>query len=96
MESTTAQQNTGRTLEGVVVSDVSNKTIVVETTRFVQHPRYKKYIAPNKRYKAHDEKNECRVGDKVTIQESRPISKDKRFVVVNRVPVETDNTSSEE
>ncbi|MEX1026843.1 MAG: 30S ribosomal protein S17 [Candidatus Paceibacterota bacterium] len=89
MEASASQQNKGqRTLEGVVVSDVNNKTVVVEVTRFVQHPVYKKYVASSKRYKAHDEANECRVGDAVVIRESRPISKDKRFVVVDRVPQE--------
>ncbi|MEX0930102.1 MAG: 30S ribosomal protein S17 [Candidatus Paceibacterota bacterium] len=92
----TQQHKSSRTLEGVVVSDVNDKTIVVEVTRFVQHPTYKKYIAPNKRYKAHDEANECRVGDRVTIEECRPLSKDKRFTVIERAPQEVAAVSDEE
>jgi len=70
-----------RILSGVVYKDKMDKTVVVEVSRRVRDPRYKKYISKRSRYKAHDEKNECKVGDKVEITESRPLSKEKRWVV---------------
>lgn len=70
-----------RTLSGVVCKDKMDKTIVVEVSRRVREPRYKKYIERKSRYKAHDATNECKVGDKVEITESKPISKEKRWVV---------------
>lgn len=74
-----------RTLKGTVVSDKMEKTIVVEVERLRVHPKYKKRYKVSKRYKAHDEKNECKVGDKVVIQETRPISKEKRWIVVKKI-----------
>jgi small subunit ribosomal protein S17 len=71
-----------RVLQGVVVSDVQDKTVVVRVERRVMHPVYKKYIMRSKKYAAHDEQNVFKVGDLVRIQESRPISKNKRFVVL--------------
>jgi small subunit ribosomal protein S17 len=68
-------------MEGVVVSDKMQKTVTVSVTRFVKHPKYKKYLKISKKYKAHDEAGH-KVGDKVTIEETRPISKDKHFKVV--------------
>ena len=68
-----------RILQGVVVSDKMNKTIVVQVTRRYRHPKYKKYVNERVRYKAHDERNEARSGDKVRIIESRPLSRDKRW-----------------
>jgi len=70
-----------RTLSGRVHSDKMNKTVVVEVRRRVREPRYKKYLQRRARYKAHDENNECKTGDRVEIQESKPFSKDKRWVV---------------
>lgn len=70
-----------RTMLGEVVSDKMDKTVVVQVTRRYKHPRYKKYIQERTRYKAHDENNDARVGDKVRIIESRPRSKDKRWSV---------------
>ncbi len=70
-----------RTLVGRVSSDKMNKTIVVEVRRRIREPRYKKYVERRARYKAHDENNECKKGDTVEIIESRPLSKDKRWVV---------------
>ena len=64
---------------GRVVSDKMDKTIVVQVSRRYRHPKYKKYVNERKRYKAHDEKNEAKAGDKVVIVESRPISRDKRW-----------------
>lgn len=72
-----------KTLQGVVLSDKMDKTVVVSVTRFVKHPKYKKYLKKNKKYKAHDEENKYKVGDKVTIIETRPISKDKHFKVIS-------------
>ncbi len=70
------------TLEGVVVSDKMAKTVVVSVSRFIKHPLYGKFYKVNKKYKAHDENKKYKVGDKVTIIETKPISKDKRFKVV--------------
>ena len=70
-----------RILSGVVVSSNSNKTIVVEVTRRVKHKLYKKIIKRAKKYHAHDENNSFKVGDLVTIQETRPISKLKSCIV---------------
>ncbi|MCD6551063.1 30S ribosomal protein S17 [Thermotoga sp.] len=67
---------------GTVVSDKMDKTVVVAVERYVQHPLYKKYIKRTKKYHAHDEKNECKVGDVVEIEETRPLSKTKRWRVV--------------
>jgi len=71
----------GRTLVGVVSSDKMDKTVVVAVTRKVPHKRYKKYVLSREKYKAHDERNEYRIGDKVTIVESRPLSREKRWRV---------------
>jgi len=73
-----------RTLTGKVVSDKMDKTVTVEVTRRVQHKRYRKYVSLSKNYKAHDENNEYKVDDFVVIAESRPLSKTKRWVVVER------------
>ena len=70
-----------KTIEGVVVSDRMDKTVVVESSRLVKHPVYKKLIKRRARYKAHDEENQCKIGDKVLIVESRPLSKYKRWRV---------------
>ena len=67
--------------DGVVVSDKMTKTVVVEVERLVRHGRYRKYLKQRARYKAHDEKNQCKVGDRVRIIESRPLSHDKRWTV---------------
>ena len=63
--------------EGLVVSDKMDKTIVVLVERKIKHPLYKKVIRRSKRYKAHDEANRCKIGDKVKIMETRPLSKQK-------------------
>ncbi len=68
-----------------MVSDKVDKTVVVFVTRFKKHPKYKKYIKRSKKYKVHDEKNEYKKGDKVIIQECRPISKDKHFKVIEKI-----------
>lgn len=71
-----------RRLSGVVTSDKMDKTIVVKVDRTVVHPKYQKRYVVSKKYKVHDETNAHKVGDKVTIEETRPLSKDKRFRVV--------------
>jgi small subunit ribosomal protein S17 len=73
-----------RTLTGAVVSDKMDKTVVVQVVRTVKHPRYHKYIKRRKTYKVHDEDNACKTGDVVVIQESRPISRHKRWVIIER------------
>ncbi len=74
-----------RVLQGVVVSDKSNKTVTVLVERRVIHPLYKKFIKRSKKYHAHDETNSCSVGDVVRIEECRPISKSKTWKVVGAV-----------
>jgi small subunit ribosomal protein S17 len=69
-------------LEGVVVSDKADKTVVVKVEGIFRHPVFGKIVRKNKKYMAHDEKNECREGDRVRIIESRPLSRHKRWRVV--------------
>ena len=71
-----------RTRDGVVSSNKMQKTIIVEVTRLEQHPQFKKTIKRKVRYAAHDEKNEAKIGDKVRIMETRPMSKTKRWRLV--------------
>ena len=75
-----------RILQGVVVSDKNEKTVVVKVERRFTHPVMKKTVRQTKKYKAYDENNAFKVGDIVSIQESKPISKDKRWVVVTDAP----------
>ncbi|MBO0663856.1 30S ribosomal protein S17 [Jiella sp. MQZ9-1] len=72
-----------RILQGTVVSDKNDKTVVVLVERRFAHPLLKKTVRRSKKYKAHDESNQCKVGDIVSIEESRPISKDKSWIVVS-------------
>lgn len=74
-------QGLKRSRIGYVVSDKMDKTVVVSVETHVSHPLYKKYIKRTKKFKAHDENNECRIGDKVKIMETRPLSKEKRWRV---------------
>ncbi len=71
-----------RILQGVVVSDKADKTVTVKVERRVMHPMYKKTIKRSKKFAAHDENNACKVGDTVRIEESRPMSKTKRWKVI--------------
>lgn len=73
-----------KTLQGTVVSDAMDKTVVVEVGRFVKHPKYKKFYTISKKYHAHDESNQYKIGDTVEIVETKPISKKKSFVVVSK------------
>lgn len=72
----------GRLREGVVLSDKMQKTIVVQVTRLMQHPQFKKVVRRKMKYAVHDEKNEAKIGNKVQIQETRPLSKTKRWRLV--------------
>lgn len=91
MQNKTIKQNTEvkpliavkrKTLSGIVVSDKMKDTIVVRVGRFVQDPKYKKFITYHKKYKVHDAGNTKKIGDKVTIESCRPMSKDKSFKVI--------------
>jgi small subunit ribosomal protein S17 len=86
---TNNEQSTGhkRVLQGKVVSNkpVGGKTVVVEVERRVLHPKYKKFVRSRAKYHAHDENNECNINDEVLIQESRPLSKTKRWVVTKNL-----------
>lgn len=76
------ERNLRKTRVGVVSSDKKDKTVVVTVKDKIKHPLYKKIVNRTIKFKAHDEKNECGVGDKVLIMETRPLSKDKRWRVV--------------
>lgn len=78
----TAHAKKVKTLKGEVVSDKMKDTIVVVVARYVKHPKYGKFMQLKKRYKVHDVGNTKKIGDTVTIRETRPISKDKRFTLV--------------
>ena len=77
-----SEHNLRKTRIGKVVSDKMDKTIVVAIEDSVRHPLYKKIIKRTVKFKAHDEKNECGIGDRVMIMETRPLSKDKRWRLV--------------
>lgn len=74
-----------RTRRGIVVSDKMDKTAVVAVTRMKEHSKYKKRFLITTKFKAHDEKNEYKTGEKVLIKEIRPLSKDKRWKVIDRI-----------
>ncbi len=76
------QRNMRKTVVGMVASDKMDKTIVVSVADRVRHPKYKKIVKRTIKFKAHDENNECKIGDKVRIMETRPLSKDKRWRMV--------------
>ena len=78
-----SERNLRKTRVGKVVSDKMDKTIVVAIADNVKHPLYKKIIKRTVKLKAHDENNECRIGDRVEVMEIRPLSKDKRWRVIN-------------
>ena len=86
MEQETAQQagrdrGHAKSREGVVVSDAMDKTVVVAVTRLVRDPKYGKFVSRTKKYMAHDQDNTCKTGDRVQIVETRPLSKQKRWMV---------------
>jgi small subunit ribosomal protein S17 len=74
-----AEMGNKRTIKGVVISDKMDKTIVVKAERLVKHPVFHKYVRKHVKYKAHDEQNQSKLGDTVLIIESRPLSKEKRW-----------------
>lgn len=76
-------QNTARTVAGKVISDKMDKTVTVLIERRVQHPIYGKFLKRTTKIKAHDETNECKMGDTVSIQECRPLSKSKSWIVAS-------------
>jgi len=80
-----ATRGSHRTLIGEVISDKMDKTVVVQVERRVRHGMYEKFVTERAKYKAHDENNECKVGDVVQIVESRPLSAEKRWRVQKRV-----------
>ena len=79
------ERGSRKTRVGTVVSDKMDKTVIVSVSRTTRHPLYGKILRRTKKYKAHDEVNECRMGDKVKIMETRPVSKDKRWRVTEVV-----------
>lgn len=81
-------------LTGIVISDKIQKTIVVKTERIKKHPKYKKRFKIHKKYKVHDEKNELKIGDKVVIEECKPISKEKKWKVIKKNDSIKDNIKS--
>ena len=78
-----SERNLRKTRVGKVVSDKMDKTVVVDIIDNVKHPLYKKIIKRTVKLKAHDENNQCRIGDRVEVMETRPLSKDKRWRVTN-------------
>ncbi len=74
-----------RKLKGIVVSDKMQKTRVVEVERFIKHAKYQKYFKSSNKFKAHDENNEYKAGDRVVIEETRPLSKEKRWKIVSKI-----------
>lgn len=83
-----------RILQGVVVSDKGTKTVIVKVERRVMHPLYKKFIRRSKRYAAHDEGNDVKIGDIVRIEECRPISKTKRWQVIDQAAMSESTASA--
>ena len=79
------EQKKTRKLMGVVVSDKMQKTVVVQVERIKEHPKYKRRFKVHKKFKAHDEKGEFHIGDKVVIEETKPLSKDKNWIVIKKI-----------
>lgn len=77
-----AAETRQKTREGFIVSDKMDKTVVVKVERMFQHPVYKRTVKRSKKYKAHDPQNDCRMGDRVRIEETRPLSKQKHWRVI--------------
>jgi small subunit ribosomal protein S17 len=85
MEAVAIERNSRKVIIGKVVSNKMQKTIVVSVERKVMHPKYGKFIKMTSKFKAHDEKNECNIDDIVKVMETRPLSKDKRWRLVEIV-----------
>ncbi len=86
------KKSRAKVLKGIVVSDKMDKTVVVSVSRFIKHPFYGKFYKVNKKYKAHDENNQYKVGDILEIMSVRPLSKDKKFKVIG---ILSDNKKAE-
>jgi small subunit ribosomal protein S17 len=84
---TTTEQPKGRTLTGIVTSDKRTKTVTVQVSRLKMHPKYRKQYKVSAKYHAHDENGEYHTGDRVVIRETRPLSKTKRWIVVEKLAV---------
>lgn len=82
MKETKNKTMNGKEMTGVVVSDKMKDTIVVKVKRFVKHPKYAKFVSVDKKIKAHDAGNTKKIGDRVTVVETAPISKDKRYRII--------------
>ena len=76
------ENKTGKTFEGVVVKSAMKDTATVQVERYVKHPKYQKFMRLSKKFLVHDVGNTAQIGEKVTIRETRPISKRKRFIIV--------------
>lgn len=74
-----------KTLQGIVVSDKMQKTVVVEVETIKEHPKYKRRFKIHKKFKAHDQNQEYHIGDKVLIEETKPMSKDKNWIVIKKI-----------
>lgn len=81
----TEQNKKQRLLQGMIVSDKMDKTVVVEILRLKKHAKYKKYFKVTKKFKAHNPENQYHIGDKVVIGETKPMSKEKRWIVINKI-----------
>ena len=81
-EQPTTDRAMRKTRTGTVISDKMDKTVIVRVQTLKEHPKYKKHVQQSTRFKAHDEQNQCKIGDRVRIMETRPISHDKRWRVV--------------
>ena len=84
MSTAVAKRKIARRLIGTVVSDKMTKTRVVEIKSFKKHPKYERYYRVSRRFKVHDEKGEYKVGDEVVIEETRPLSKEKRWRIIRK------------
>jgi small subunit ribosomal protein S17 len=89
-EQDTARRGFRRKLVGTVKSDKMDKTVMVEVVRRLLEPKYKKYVRVRRHFKAHDETNQYRIGDRVEIQEARPLSRTKRWVVTRLIAASVD------
>jgi small subunit ribosomal protein S17 len=85
MEEAKVERKPRKVRVGTVVSNKMQKTVVVQIERLVKHPVYKRYVRRRKRFKVHDEKNECQIGDLISFMDTRPLSKDKRWRLVEIV-----------
>ena len=88
------ETKSGKTFEGIVVKSAMKDTATVQVERYVKHPKYKKFMRLSKKFLVHDVGNTAQIGEKVTIRETRPISKRKRFILVSRISSQLEAESS--